>query len=121
MKRLERSKKGGILKLSKEILKLWLLKSDDELSMMGLYRNETGGMNVRINNREVTVLDVEHWLCKLYWFSERDTGGSRSFSTRPSTHEAHLHPCMDIVWGPELHHICQEAVDAMKRMIKDKA
>jgi hypothetical protein len=42
----------------------------------------------------------EHWLCKLYWFSKRNTGSTmRSFSRNPSVAEPHLHPCVDIIKG----------------------
>jgi hypothetical protein len=44
MKRLERSRKnGGILKLSKEIFDLWMVRSEAELSMMGLAATKQGG------------------------------------------------------------------------------
>ena len=120
MKRLRRSGKNqDIMKAGEKILALWMERSTDELSIMGLQRNETTKrLHVKINNREISVLDVEHWLCKLYWFSERDTGGSRSFSMKPSVYEAHLHPCMDIVWGDEVYKISNEAAKAMKRMIE---
>jgi hypothetical protein len=77
-------------------------------------------MSMEINDREVSILDVEHWLSKLCWFSERDIGGNRSFSTTPRACEAHLHPCMDVVWGAEVQKISQQAVNAMKKIIKDK-
>lgn len=37
---------------------------------------------------------------------------------KPSVHEAHLHLCMDIVWGTEVQEIAGQAAEAMKEMIR---
>jgi hypothetical protein len=73
---------------------------------------------VKINHRQVSLPDVEHWLCKLYWFSERDIGGTRSFSMNPSVAEPHLHPCVDVIWGPDVQKMSKDALESMKRFVE---
>jgi hypothetical protein len=71
-----------------------VVTSQDEsgLMLMGLYKTEDGSVCSRYNQREFSVVDAEHLLCKIYIVYERVRGGSRSSSKNPRSWFSHCHP-----------------------------
>ena len=67
-------------------------RSDSELAVVGLFRNEAGDVLIRANSRPLTCLEPEHWCCLLFPFTERMIGGTRGLGTRYQVTSSHCNP-----------------------------
>jgi hypothetical protein len=62
-----------------------------QLVIMGLYVDEYGVLRVRLTNRRVSFLDLEHFLCKMYLFLKKKSPPGMS-SMQPIWHSFHCYP-----------------------------
>jgi hypothetical protein len=66
--------------------------SEDDLTMMGLKRNDSGVVVVAINDLPITVCLSEHGCCEQYYILERGPGGTKGSSVMPKLSSSYCHP-----------------------------
>ena len=77
-------------KVLQEIVKSVKKMKNEELKMVGLYRDEKNVVRVILNKRIMDVRDAEHLLCKLWIVMARVVGKRPSIN--PKLSRPHLHP-----------------------------
>ena len=77
-----------------EWLKLIWKSSNRMLALLGYCRDvNTNEVIVKVNGRRVTLLDMEHYFClAAYVLPQRNSGGTRSFSSNPRVSRKHMYP-----------------------------